>query len=204
MKKLGLFLFYLWTMTIVVVYFLPAQLVWAAKKAPRQTHSLHHAGGNESRQKPSKTTGSKRFKRVPNQGRNLVDKPVSMLEDLIGPTLETKTTGLASWYYLPGNDTKSGEPFRSNSSTVAHNSFPVGTILEVTCLLNGKTRRMRVNDHMPKNALVYEKGKKGKNRPIGVVVIDIPRDTFREFGDCGTKTGHYPIAYRIIHRPPPG
>jgi rare lipoprotein A len=59
--------------------------------------------------------------------------------------------GVASWYGpgFHGNKTTSGETYDMHELTAAHPSLPMGTILEVTNLENGRTVEVRVNDRGP-------------------------------------------------------
>ncbi len=67
------------------------------------------------------------------------------------PLYEFDQQGLASWYGpgFHGRKTANGEKFNQNAMTAAHRKYPMGTILEVTNLENGKTVTVRVNDRGP-------------------------------------------------------
>lgn len=58
--------------------------------------------------------------------------------------------GYASFYSnkFIGKKTASGEIFRQDKLTCAHNSLPMGTILKVTNLKNDKSVTVRVNDRL--------------------------------------------------------
>ena len=59
--------------------------------------------------------------------------------------------GLAS-YYGPGfhgNETASGETFDQRAMTAAHRTLPLGTVVRVTNLENGRTVVVRINDRGP-------------------------------------------------------
>lgn len=60
-------------------------------------------------------------------------------------------TGLASWYGIKqdGNKTASGEPFDMDDYTAAHKSLPLGAMVRVTNLRNGKEVTVRINDRGP-------------------------------------------------------
>jgi rare lipoprotein A len=60
-------------------------------------------------------------------------------------------TGLASWYGAKhhGKRTANGEFFNQNKFTAAHPSLPLGSIVKVTNLANGKSVDLRVNDRGP-------------------------------------------------------
>jgi rare lipoprotein A len=59
--------------------------------------------------------------------------------------------GTASWYgsYFDGKETASGEPFDMYDLTAAHPTLPLGTMVKVTNLRNGRTVVVRVNDRGP-------------------------------------------------------
>lgn len=60
-------------------------------------------------------------------------------------------TGLASWYGkgFSRKHTASGERFDMEDLTAAHRSLPLGTVVRVTNLTNGRTLLLRVNDRGP-------------------------------------------------------
>jgi len=61
--------------------------------------------------------------------------------------------GIASWYGgndgFEGKPTASGEIYDSSRMTAAHRELPLGTIVEVASVENGKTVRVRINDRGP-------------------------------------------------------
>src|SRR6202158_2737127 len=59
--------------------------------------------------------------------------------------------GTASWYgeFFQGKQTASGEPFDMRDFTAAHPSLPLGTLVRVTNLSNGKAVVLRINDRGP-------------------------------------------------------
>jgi rare lipoprotein A len=59
--------------------------------------------------------------------------------------------GIASWYgnEFKGKPTASGEIFDPDKMTAAHKTLPLGTIVKVTNLENGKSANLRVNDRGP-------------------------------------------------------
>jgi rare lipoprotein A len=59
--------------------------------------------------------------------------------------------GPASWYgeQYDGKATAGGEPFDMYDFTAAHATLPLGTLVQVTNLSNGKTVIVRVNDRGP-------------------------------------------------------
>ena len=70
----------------------------------------------------------------------------------LGEGLYAQTqSGKASYYAknLSGRRTASGEKLHRDSFTCAHRSYPFGTMLRVTNVLNGKQVIVRVNDRGP-------------------------------------------------------
>src|SRR4030043_901909 len=59
--------------------------------------------------------------------------------------------GVASWYggEFHGRPTSSGEIYDMNQLTCAHNTLPLGTVVMVTNLENGRTLELKVNDRGP-------------------------------------------------------
>jgi rare lipoprotein A len=59
--------------------------------------------------------------------------------------------GLASWYGRGwnGRKTASGEKFDMHAMTAAHRSLPLGTVVRVTNLENGRSAKVRINDRGP-------------------------------------------------------
>ncbi len=60
-------------------------------------------------------------------------------------------TGIASWYGkdFHGRPTASGETYNMYAMTAAHKTLPLGTVLLVTSLENGKKVKVTVNDRGP-------------------------------------------------------
>ena len=59
--------------------------------------------------------------------------------------------GVASWYGADfhGKQTSSGEVYDMYQFTCAHNTFPLGTVVMVTNLENGRSLELKVNDRGP-------------------------------------------------------
>ena len=59
--------------------------------------------------------------------------------------------GTASWYgaYFVGKPTASGEPYNMYDLTAAHPTLPLGSLVRVTNLRNGRTVVLRINDRGP-------------------------------------------------------
>jgi rare lipoprotein A len=60
-------------------------------------------------------------------------------------------TGVASWYgrEFNGKKTASGEKFNMNELTAAHRTLPLGSVVVVKNLDNGKSVKVRINDRGP-------------------------------------------------------
>ncbi|MEM9556378.1 MAG: septal ring lytic transglycosylase RlpA family protein [Acidobacteriota bacterium] len=67
------------------------------------------------------------------------------------PREGTTQRGIASWYGEPfhGRATASGEIYDMHGMTAAHKDLPLGTVVDVTNLENGRQVRVRVNDRGP-------------------------------------------------------
>jgi len=89
------------------------------------------------------------------------------------PPLRFIETGVASWYGAKhhGKRTATGEVFDQKKFTAAHRSLPMGSIVKVTNLANGKSVDVRIND----------RGPFGKGR-----IIDVSRATARVLGMAGS------------------
>jgi rare lipoprotein A len=86
--------------------------------------------------------------------------------------------GVASWYGgrdgFEGKPTASGEIYDSSLLTAAHRELPLGSIVEVTNLDNGKAVRVRINDRGP-----FIAGR----------IIDLSRAAAEEIGLLGPGVG---------------
>lgn len=62
-----------------------------------------------------------------------------------------KERGVASWYGEEFNGwlTASGEPYNMEDLTAAHRTLPLGTVVRVTNVNNGRQVRVRINDRGP-------------------------------------------------------
>jgi len=71
--------------------------------------------------------------------------------DTTKPEFNFTQQGEASYYanHFQGRSTASGEPFHTDSLTAAHRYLPMGTIVVVTNLNNGKSATVRINDRGP-------------------------------------------------------
>jgi peptidoglycan lytic transglycosylase len=86
--------------------------------------------------------------------------------------------GIASWYGgddgFEGKPTASGEIYDSSQMTAAHRELPLGTIVEVSCMENSKSVRVRINDRGP-----FIKGR----------IIDLSRAAAERLDLVGPGTG---------------
>lgn len=62
-----------------------------------------------------------------------------------------KDRGIASWYgeEFHGKTAANGEPFNMEAMTAAHRTLPLGSMIRVVNLINGKHVRVRINDRGP-------------------------------------------------------
>jgi len=69
----------------------------------------------------------------------------------VKPRPKPYQVGTASWYgdYFQGRPTASGEPYDMYDLTAAHPTLPLGTMVRVTNLHNGRAVVVRVNDRGP-------------------------------------------------------
>jgi len=80
-------------------------------------------------------------------------RPVSHPVSPAGAGKGWSEEGLASWYGgddgFEGKPTASGEIYDSSKLTAAHRDLPLGTVVDVTSLDNGRVTRVRINDRGP-------------------------------------------------------
>ena len=86
--------------------------------------------------------------------------------------------GLASWYGgddgFEGKPTASGEIYDSSQLTAAHRELPLGTVVDVTNVANGRSVRVRINDRGP-----FARGR----------VLDLSYEAARRLDLIGPGTG---------------
>jgi rare lipoprotein A len=103
----------------------------------------------------------------------------------IPPATGWTEEGVASWYGgrdgFEGKPTASGEIYDSSLLTAAHRELPLGSIVEVTNLDNGKTVRVRINDRGP-----FIAGR----------IIDLSRAAAGEIGLVGPGVG--PVRLSVV------
>mgnify|MGYP001691826320 FL=1 len=94
------------------------------------------------------------------------------------------TTGVASYYHnkFNGRKTASGEVFSNNKLTAAHRTYPFGTYLKVTNVVNGKSVVVKVNDRGP-----FTKGKD----------LDLSRKAFMQITDNPNK-GNLQVSIEVV------
>lgn len=94
--------------------------------------------------------------------------------------------GIASWYGedFNGRLTASGEVFDMYAMTAAHKTLPLGTVVKVTDMDNGKTVEVKVNDRGP-----YVKGR----------IIDLSKGAARVLDIKGTGTAR--VKLEVVHWP---
>ena len=104
---------------------------------------------------------------------------------MIPPASGWTEEGVASWYGgrdgFEGKPTASGEIYDSSLLTAAHRELPLGSIVDVTNLDNGKTVRVRINDRGP-----FIAGR----------VIDLSRAAAREIELLGPGVG--PVRLSVV------
>jgi rare lipoprotein A len=97
----------------------------------------------------------------------------------LGLSAESKTSapivqlGLASWYGpgFHGRETASGEIFDQREMVAAHRTLPLGSVIQVTNLENGRRLTVRVID----------RGPYGRNYRRGTI-LDVSRGAARRLG----------------------
>jgi rare lipoprotein A len=94
--------------------------------------------------------------------------------------------GRASWYGHPyhGRGTASGEIYDMNKLTAASRALPLGSLVEITNLRNGRSVEVRVNDRMP---------------PASARVIDLSRAAAAELH--AIRAGVIPVRLRVVSAP---
>ncbi len=112
-----------------------------------------------------------------------------------GPSPATKDTiaiketqtGLASYYghAFEGEETASGETFRSREMVAAHPSYPLGTVARVTNLEQGGTVHVRIIDRGPTDKNVAEG-----------VIIDLSKGAAEKLGMV--KEGRIQVKVEVL------
>jgi rare lipoprotein A len=99
-----------------------------------------------------------------------------------------RQTGTASWYGEPfhGRATASGEIYDMNGVSAAHKTLPLGTLVEVVNLDNGRRLEVRINDRGP-----FVRGR----------IIDLSRGAASELGMV--NAGLARVRVRVLELPAP-
>lgn len=115
--------------------------------------------------------------------------------------------GIAGWYgdTLNGKETTSGEIFDMNDYTVSHRGHPIGTMLKVTNMQNGKSVNVRVNDQDPRDQeLLLNLSQKAAQRidfialhvaPVRVEVLKV--NTPKPSSEAEFNLDPYPMETRL-------
>lgn len=84
-------------------------------------------------------------KETPREGRTIPETKIEKRES------KEVQYGVASWYggEFHGRSTSSGEVYDMYQLTCAHNTLPLGTVVMVTNLENGRSLELKVNDRGP-------------------------------------------------------
>ncbi len=105
---------------------------------------------------------------------------------------EWSKEGIASWYGgddgFEGKPTASGEIYDSSLLTAAHRELPLGTLVEVWSVGNGKSVRVRINDRGP-----FIKGR----------IIDLSRAAAGRLDLIGPGTGRVRLSVLKLGTEPP-
>jgi rare lipoprotein A len=121
--------------------------------------------------------------------------------------------GVASWYggEFHGRPTSSGEIYDMNQLTCAHNTLPLGTVVMVTNIENGRSLELKVNDRGPfvKERILdvsyaaaqmlgmWEKG----TAPVKVEVLSLAIEPIQRFtlqvGSFGDETNAQKLAEQL-------
>lgn len=102
-----------------------------------------------------------------------------------GPVAAAPQRGEASWYgeFHQGKPMANQRPFRMMQATVAHRTLPLGTVVEVRNLKNGRTVRAEVTDRGP-----YARGR----------VLDVSKGLARRLDMVHSGTA--PVEVRVLRR----
>lgn len=102
---------------------------------------------------------------------------------VFGVEPEKKELGKASYYakMFEGRKTANGERFSNSKLTAAHKELPLGTIVKVTNLQNGRSVEVRINDRGP-----FVKGR----------IIDLSEKAFDEIAE--RKLGVVRVSVQVL------
>lgn len=107
----------------------------------------------------------------------------SLTKGLADLDVGLKERGIASWYGddFQGLPTANGETFDMEAMTGAHRTLPLGTIVKVTNVVNGRQVKVKINDRGP-----Y----------VGGRILDLSYGAARELGMVGE--GVAPIQIEVL------
>jgi rare lipoprotein A len=107
----------------------------------------------------------------------------SLTKGLADLDVGLKERGIASWYGddFQGLQTANGETFDMEAMTGAHRTLPLGTIVKVTNVTNGRQVKIKINDRGP-----Y----------VGGRILDLSYGAARELGMVGK--GVAPIQIEVL------
>jgi len=125
---------------LLILLFL-LNILFSCSSAPRY-------GSASEKKAPSKSAAKV------SQNKSAKEKSASRLIPVEkNPTLsyQRQWTGEASWYGkdFHGKKTANGEIFNMHQLTAAHRTLPLGSVVQVTNLDNGKSVQVRINDRGP-------------------------------------------------------
>ena len=110
--------------------------------------------------------------------------------------------GKASWYgpKFQGKETASGETFDMYDLTAAQRKLPLGTLVRVTNMENGKQVTVRINDRGPVyHSRIIDLSMKAAKllglkaagvQTVRLDVIAVPQELATEFGGAPLSSGH--------------
>ena len=104
-----------------------------------------------------------------------------------------KEEGVASWYGpgFHGKPTASGEIFDMHALTAAHRTLPLGTMVEIRNLENGRTTVARINDRGPHKRGRIVDLSLGAAEELGIERSGIARVRLTVIGDVATVPEYY-------------
>ena len=87
------------------------------------------------------------------------------------PQSAWQEVGVASWYgpRFHGKKTASGERFDQAALTAAHRTLPLGALVDVLNLANGRTVQVRINDRGPHRRGVMIDLSQGAAQALGLI-----------------------------------
>lgn len=101
-----------------------------------------------------------------------VEVPISpTTPPFLRPTRAWQETGVASWYgpRFHGKKTASGERFDQWALTAAHRTLPLGALIEVFNVANGRRVVVKINDRGPHTRGVMLDLSKGAAQVLGLI-----------------------------------